>query len=213
MCRRDRPTWFGPGPHPAAHLRRQHDVVPPPRDRLADHRLRLAGRVDVGGVDEVDAGVERAVHDAVGAGLIEAADHFPDLPAAAEGHRAQAQLRDEHAGVGQWSNFIDVVYSLSNAPSQAAEADHRRPRPAVRDVPDHVRRSREHLDRRPTRSSASSGSRTPSSASCSRRSAIRTWCSRSSAAGSAIASARGGRCSCAAWSGRRRRSSPASRAA
>ena len=38
-------------------------------------------------------------------GLIEAADHFPHLPLAAEGHRAQAQLGDEHAGVGQLSEF------------------------------------------------------------------------------------------------------------
>ena len=37
--------------------------------------------------------------------LIEAADHFPHLSAAAERHRAEAQLGDEHAGVGQLSIF------------------------------------------------------------------------------------------------------------
>src|SRR5476649_2663709 len=44
-------------------------------------------------------------------------------------------------------NFIDVVYSGSDALNQAAETHHRGPGSAVRDVPDHVRRSRQHLDR------------------------------------------------------------------
>src|SRR3954449_10631935 len=43
-------------------------------------------------------------------------------------------------------NFIDVVYSLPNEPIQAAEVHDRRAGPAVRDVPHHVRRSRQHLD-------------------------------------------------------------------
>ena len=50
--------------HRAVHLGREHDVVAPAFERLADDLLGLAARVDVGGVDEVDAGVERAVDDA-----------------------------------------------------------------------------------------------------------------------------------------------------
>ena len=38
-------------------------------------------------------------------GLIERAHHFPDLSDAAEGHGAQAQFGDEHAGVGQLAEF------------------------------------------------------------------------------------------------------------
>mgnify|MGYP003694781279 CR=1 FL=1 len=96
-------------------------------------------------------------------------------------------------------NFIDVVYSVSNVPNQAAEADHCRPGPAVRDVPDHLRRPRQHLDRpRDSIQREFASHEHPAAGSCSRRSAIRTCCSRSSAAGSAIASDRGGRCSCAA---------------
>jgi N-methylhydantoinase A/oxoprolinase/acetone carboxylase beta subunit len=68
--------------------------------------LGLTMGVDVGGVDEVDALVQRAMNDGVDDGLIQAADRFPYLlSAAAEGHRAQAQLGDEDAGVGQLSEF------------------------------------------------------------------------------------------------------------
>src|SRR6202008_631108 len=48
--------------HRAVHLGRQDDAVAPTaRQRLADDLLRLAPRVHVGGVDEADPGVERAV--------------------------------------------------------------------------------------------------------------------------------------------------------
>jgi hypothetical protein len=50
--------------HRAVHLGGEHHVVAAaPGQRLADDHLRLAARVDVGGVHEVDAGVERAVDD------------------------------------------------------------------------------------------------------------------------------------------------------
>ena len=45
--------------HRAPELGGQHDVVAAALERLADDLLRLAGGVDVGGVDEVDPGVER----------------------------------------------------------------------------------------------------------------------------------------------------------
>jgi hypothetical protein len=50
--------------HRHEELGGEHDVVAASLERLADDLLRLAGRVDIGGVDEVDAGVERAVDDA-----------------------------------------------------------------------------------------------------------------------------------------------------
>lgn len=49
-----------------ADLGGQHDVVAAAIERLADDLLGLAGGVDVGGVDEVDAGVEGGVDDADG---------------------------------------------------------------------------------------------------------------------------------------------------
>jgi hypothetical protein len=75
-------------------LRGEDDVVAAALERLADDRLRLALRVDVGGVDEVDAGVERAVDD-------------PDrrfvvgLPPGAEHHRSQAERADLHSGASE----------------------------------------------------------------------------------------------------------------
>ena len=50
--------------HRDGHLRREHDVVAAALERLADDLLGLAGGVDVGGVDEVDPGVQRGVDDA-----------------------------------------------------------------------------------------------------------------------------------------------------
>jgi len=68
-----------------------HVVAPPFRQCLADDLLGLALPVDVGGVDEVDPGVERRVDDA---------DRFLVIrvPPRAEHHRAEAELADRHAG-------------------------------------------------------------------------------------------------------------------
>ena len=46
--------------HRDVDLGRQHDVVAAALERLADDLLGLAGGVHVGGVDEVDPGVQRA---------------------------------------------------------------------------------------------------------------------------------------------------------
>ena len=62
-----------------------------PLQRLADDRLGLALRVDVGGVDEVDARVEGAVDDPDAVGVV-------GVAVAAEHHRAQGQRADLQAG-------------------------------------------------------------------------------------------------------------------
>ena len=83
--RREPPRLVGVLAHRHAELGGQHDVVAAALERLADDLLRLAGRVDVGGVDEVDAGVQRAVDDAdrvVVVGVAPGAEH----------HRAEAEL-------------------------------------------------------------------------------------------------------------------------
>jgi len=77
-------------------LRGEHDVVAAAVGQgLADDRLRLPGRVEVGRVDEVDAGVERAVDDPDRVVVVTVAER-------AEHHRAEAQLTDRDAGASQW---------------------------------------------------------------------------------------------------------------
>ena len=69
--------------HRPVHLGGQHDVVAPAFQCLADDLLRLAAAISVGGVDEVDAGVQGFMDDAdavVVVGIAQSAEH----------HRAQA---------------------------------------------------------------------------------------------------------------------------
>jgi hypothetical protein len=71
--------------HRHEELRGQDDVVAAAFERLADDLLGFAGGVDVGGVEEVDSGVERPVDDAdrvVVVGVAPGAEH----------HRAEAEL-------------------------------------------------------------------------------------------------------------------------
>jgi len=74
--------------HGAVHLGGEDDVLAPAAgERLADDLLRLAARVDVRGVDEVDPRVERAVDDPdrlVVVGIAPLAEH----------HRAEAERAD-----------------------------------------------------------------------------------------------------------------------
>ncbi len=78
--------------HRAVELGGENDVLAAsPREGLADDRLGLPARVDIGGVDEVDAPIEHAVDDA-NTGIVIA------LPPGAEHHRAEAQRGDVHAG-------------------------------------------------------------------------------------------------------------------
>jgi hypothetical protein len=84
--------------HRHEELGRQDDVVAPALERLADDLLRLAGRVDVGGVHEGDPGVEREVDDAdrvVVVGVAPRAEH----------HRAEAKLRDLDASAPEGTSF------------------------------------------------------------------------------------------------------------
>jgi hypothetical protein len=80
-------------------LRGEHDLVAPAAgERLADDLLGLARPVHVGGVDEVDARVERRVDDPDGLVVVGVAP-------GAEHHRAEAKLADRHAGASEWSQF------------------------------------------------------------------------------------------------------------
>ena len=79
-------------------LRREHDVVAPARpfEDLADDAFAVAARVHVGGVDEVDAGIERGQQQLLG-GLV--------VGRSAEVHRPEAQRGHLHAGSPQGPSF------------------------------------------------------------------------------------------------------------
>ena len=97
MWPRDRPTALGPAAA-ASHFGRDDDVFA--RDfevfqRLAEHHFRLAFGIDVGGVDEIDARFERPGDQRGRALLVQGPDGAPEARAAAEGHAAQTNFRDE----------------------------------------------------------------------------------------------------------------------
>src|SRR5215472_15102333 len=87
---------IGALPHREVHLGSQHDVVASSGERLTYDLLRLAGRVHVGGIDEVDAGVQRGVDDAGAVVVVRVADR-------AEHHGAEALHADLDAGAAERS--------------------------------------------------------------------------------------------------------------
>ena len=81
--------------HRVVELGGEDDVVAAAAgERLADDLLGLALPVDVGGVDEVDPGVERRVDDPDRLVVVRVAPR-------AEHHRAKTELADRHAGATQ----------------------------------------------------------------------------------------------------------------
>ncbi len=75
--------------------------------RLADRNLGLALRVDVGGVDEIDAGLDGGLDERVDLGLPDLPDVLPDGRicgesrgiVAGEGHGAETYPRDEKTSI------------------------------------------------------------------------------------------------------------------
>ena len=97
----------------------QHDVVATAGDRLADDLLVLAVGVHVGGVDQVDAGVERSVDDPTARGAIGVAPR-------AEHHRAQPEPTHVDPGAAERSRFDRSPFSTSDERSRQCR---RRPHP------------------------------------------------------------------------------------
>ena len=92
-----RPGWDRTGPSATGKwhfVARMTSVATTAGQRLGDDLLALAGGVDVGGVDEVDAGVERPVDDGDAVVVVR-------LPKLAEHHGAEAQARDLHPGTAE----------------------------------------------------------------------------------------------------------------
>ena len=89
-----------PVAHRHAGLGRQHHALPPALQRLAEDLLGQAARVDVGGVDQVDPGVDAPID--LPPGLLDAGGADRGEPvAAAERHRAQPEHRHPEAGRSQ----------------------------------------------------------------------------------------------------------------
>ncbi len=99
------PLRVGVLAHLAVHLRGEDHPVPLGlRQRLPDDLLGLAERVDVGGVDEVDAGVEGGVDDADGVVVVGVAE-------GPEHHRPEAEWADFEAGSSECAVFHPVESS------------------------------------------------------------------------------------------------------
>ncbi|ESY64489.1 hypothetical protein X743_31005 [Mesorhizobium sp. LNHC252B00] len=72
-------------------------------ERLAEQPFGRAEGVDVGGVEEIDPGGERAGNDLVDALLVEAGDQAPlgIFAGGTEGHGAEAEFGDEHPRISK----------------------------------------------------------------------------------------------------------------
>ena len=104
-CLRDRPPIVRPLGHRVEHLGRDHDLIARGEllQRAAEDLLADAARIHVGGVEEVDAVLERALDERTAGGFVE----HPRPPLRrAVGHRAEAEARDLQAGSAE----PDVVH-------------------------------------------------------------------------------------------------------
>ncbi|MNS93998.1 hypothetical protein D3C72_1281990 [compost metagenome] len=89
----------------AEYLGRDDHLVPcdlQVAQRLARDDFRTAFGIHVRRVDEIDPGVQGPSDQPVGVFLLEIADLAPEFAFAAEGHGAQAQLRDEQTGASEF---------------------------------------------------------------------------------------------------------------
>ena len=89
--------------HAHAHFGSDHQIFarqPELRERFPDDLLGLAFGIDIGRIDEIDAGVERGLDLRLGFGHPETPDDFP-ASLAAVGHGAQTDLGHEQAGAAQ----------------------------------------------------------------------------------------------------------------
>ncbi len=103
-------------PHAPAHLGRQYDVVPAARESLAHHRLRLTGGVHVGGVDKVDATVERTTDDRVDRCLVQPANRLPDLAPLPPNVMAPRQSSETNTPVSESARYFMMTGVLRGAP-------------------------------------------------------------------------------------------------
>ncbi len=91
LPRRARP--IGPRSEPVVALRRQHNIFAPRAQRLPQHFFGLAERINIGGIEHIDAGLDADLHLPPRLLHLHVA-HGGKTPLAAHRHRAHAQHRN-----------------------------------------------------------------------------------------------------------------------
>jgi hypothetical protein len=96
--------------HRQAGLGRDEDGIAPPLDRLAEHLFRRTVRIDVGGVEQRDAGVEADVDQPPRLGGVACAPGAEQRPLTTERARAERQHGNAQAGRSQLPIFHDTSF-------------------------------------------------------------------------------------------------------
>jgi hypothetical protein len=95
----------------AVDLGRDHHMLP--RDlqvlqRLSEDLLALTLRIDIRGIEEIDPALDRCLDQLIGIRLANGADDFEHSSAVPEGHRSEAQFRDQEARIAEGCVFHGV---------------------------------------------------------------------------------------------------------
>ena len=107
-CCRDSPASLGPSPIFIRALVVTSTELRLPSSACAEDLLRHAPGIDVGGVEQVDAGLDAAVDQPLRPGEVGLAG-LGEHPLAAEGHGAEGQDGDTQAGTAE----LAVVHGVS----------------------------------------------------------------------------------------------------
>jgi hypothetical protein len=62
---------------------------------LPERLLAETFRIDIRGIEEVNAAIDRSLDQPIGFALTDCADHFEETSTAPEGHGAKAKARDQ----------------------------------------------------------------------------------------------------------------------
>ena len=99
---------------------------------LPEHLLGLAGGVNVGRVEEVDAGVQSLIHQLIRQRGADLRDRSEDAGAGTEGHRAERQARNDQTGITHSCilhglqfrkvSISDVMMQMDSVATATAEA-------------------------------------------------------------------------------------------
>ena len=109
---------IGARAHPSPDLGRDHHVLARDAELLeaaAEEPLGLALGVDIGGIEEIDAAVDRRAQQPGHLALVELPDERPETALPAKGHGADADLRDQQAGAPEHSIFHGCAILMSVA--------------------------------------------------------------------------------------------------
>src|SRR5579871_1187615 len=97
--------------HAAVDFGRNHHILALRAERFAQHGFRFARRIDIGRVEEIDAGVDGVFHQRIHVVLIQSADGLEDAFRSAEGHCAHAKFGYEDTGIPELLIFHEASSS------------------------------------------------------------------------------------------------------